>query len=307
MKVCILEDCNKETSGKHKFLNRLSKSFKKQGVKIVDNNSDVLLHIGRDYKKIKKINTKKTVMRIDGLILNTSVSYEKDNKKFLKYIGRSDAVIYQGDFCKVAYEKFLGVKIKNTCIHNGADPDEFLKRDVKNYYLTCCKWRPHKRLRTMCDGFIRASDKGLDSVLYVGGNVEEKDKIKHPSIKYLGWQSTEQMKMYFAGAIASIHLCWLDWCPNAMVESIVAGCPIVYSDSGGSSEIGRLGGVAIKDVAWDFTPTALYSPPQLNLDEISDALFYTKNNNVKVRSEELHIDKIAKQYINFFKDVLKGR
>jgi len=304
MRVCIMEDITKEVSGKHKFLNRLAKNFVKKGIKIVDNNSDVLLHIGRDYKNIKKINTKRIIMRVDGLILNTAMNYEKDNKKFLKYISKSDAVIYQGDFCKYAYENFLGVKKKNACIHNGADPNEFLKREVKNYYLTCCKWRPHKRLKTICEGFIRACDKGLDSTLYVGGNVEEKDKINHPKIKYLGWQSTEQMKKFFSEAIASVHLCWLDWCPNSMVESIVAGCPIVYSDSGGSKEIGRLGGIAIKDVEWDLNPTELYNPPQLDMDKISDALIHAKENKVPVHSEELHIDKIADQYLKFFEEVL---
>jgi len=304
MKVCILEDYNKEGSGKHKFLNRLARCFQKNGVKIVKDNADVLLHIGRDYKRMKKINTKKIVMRIDGLILNRSTDYDKSNRKIMKYINRSDAVIYQGSFCKNAYEKFLGINKKNVCIHNGADPNEFLNREVKNYYLTCCKWRPHKRLKNICEGFIEACNNGLDSVLYVGGKVEDKEKIRHPKIKYLGWKSTVEMKEYFAGAIASIHLSWLDWCPNAMVESIVAGCPIIYSNSGGSAEIGRYGGVEINDVQWDFKPLFLYDPPKLNVKEISDALFYAKNNSIKIDSGDLYIENIAKQYISFFEDIL---
>jgi glycosyltransferase involved in cell wall biosynthesis len=304
MKVCILEDYNKDTSGKHKFLNRLVKYFQGNGIKMVNNNADIVLHIGRDRKRVKKINTKKIIMRIDGLILNKSAPYEKNNNKILKYINMSDGLIYQGDFCKLAYEKFLKVNKKHACIHNGANPNEFLKRDVKNYYLTFCKWRPHKRLTNVCNGFIDACNKGLDSILYVGGNVEDKDKILHPQIKYIGWQSTEKMKEYLAGAIATIHLSWLDWCPNAMVESIMAGCPIIYSDSGGSSEIGKFGGVLIKDVQWNFKPLELYDPPILSTNEISDALFYAKNNVIQVNRSHLDINHIGEKYVNFFEEVL---
>lgn len=304
MKVCILEDYLKRHSGKHKFLKRLAECLQKNGVKIVDNDSDILLHIGRDYKKIKKIKTKKIIQRIDGLILNKTMTFEKDNRKILKYIGRSDAVIYQGDFCKNAYEKFLGVNKMNAVINNGADPDEFFIREVKNYYFTCCKWRPHKRLKNICDGFIEACDKGLDSTLYVGGEPNKNDRIIHPNIKYLEWVSTEEMREYLAHSIATVHLSWLDWCPNSMVESIIAGCPIVYSDSGGSPEIGKFGGVSIKDVQWDYKPTFLYSPPQLDLKEISDALFYLKENTIGTEKSKLDINYITHKYIRFFEKVL---
>ena len=304
MKVCILEDYNKDTSGKHKFLNRLVSYFQKNGIKMVTNNADILLHIGRDRKRMKLLNARKIIMRIDGLILNKSAPYEKNNNKILKYINMSDGLVYQGDFCKMAYEKFLKVNKENVCIHNGANPDEFLERNVKNYYVTFCKWRPHKRLTNICNGFIEACNNGLDSILYVGGNIEDKDKILHPQIKYLGWQSSESMKKYLAGAIATIHLSWLDWCPNAIVESIMSGCPVIYSDSGGSPEIGKFGGISIKDVQWNFEPLELYDPPILSVKEISDALFYAKNNLIKVDRSYLDIENIGKKYVNFFEKVL---
>ena len=304
MKVCILEDYSKDISGKHKFLNRLVRYFEKNGVKMVANDADVLLHIGRDYKKIKKVNTKKIVMRIDGLILNKSVTFEKDNKKILKYISKSNAVVYQGDFCKESYEKFLGVTAKNACINNGAFSNEFLERDVKNYYFTCCKWRPHKRLRTICEGFIKACENGLDSTLYVGGDPDKGSKIIHPKINYLGWISTKEMKKYLSQAISNIHLSWLDWCPNSMVESIMAGCPVIYSESGGSTELGKYGGIAIKDKQWDFKPLFLYDPPPIDLNELSDALFYVKNNNISIDKSKLDINYVGKKYLNFFEEVL---
>lgn len=301
MKICIAEDVNRVDSGKHKFLNRLSIELKKNGCKFVDNDADILLHIGRN---ITGKMAKKIIMRVDGLILNKSQPYEKNNRKILKYINKSDAVIYQGDFCRDAYEKFLGVDKKSTCIHNGADPSEFLKRDVKNYYFSYCRWRPHKRHKNICEGFIRAIENGLDSVLYIGGEVAQKERIDHPKINYLGWMPPDEIKACLGHAIATIHLSWLDWCPNSMVESIMAGCPIIYSDSGGSPEIGKFGGVPIRDVQWDFTPTFLYDPPQLNLGDISDALFYVRDHNIEVDRNQLDIKYIAEKYMDVFKEVL---
>lgn len=301
MKICISEDINRIDSGKHKFLNRLSTELKRNGCNFVNNDADILLHIGRNItgKRAKKI-----VMRIDGLILNKSQPYEKNNRKILKYINRSDAVIYQSDFCRDAYEKFLGVEKDNVCIHNGADPSEFLKRNIENYYFTYCRWRPHKRHINICKGFIRALDTGLDSTLYIGGEVDKKERINHSKIKYLGWMLPEEIKERLSHAISTIHLSWLDWCPNSMVESIMAGCPIIYSDSGGSKEIGVFGGIPIHDTQWDFTPTFLYDPPWIDENKIAEALVKINNKTIDVNKEVLDIKNIAKEYLSFFRKVL---
>lgn len=301
MKICISENINRQDSGKHKFLNRLSIELKKSGCKFVDNDADILLHIGRNItgKRAKKI-----IMRVDGLILNKSQPYEKNNRKILKYINKSDAVIYQGSFCKDAYEKFLGVKKKNICIHNGADPSEFLERDVTNYFFTYCRWRPHKRHANICRGFIKAVENGLDSILYVGGEVDKKEQIDHPKINYLGWIPPDVIKACLGHAISTIHLSWLDWCPNSMVESITSGCPVIYSDSGGSKEIGKFGGIPIRDTQWDFTPTFLYDPPWINEKMIADALIEIKSKKIDINREALSIKNIAQEYLNFFNEVL---
>ena len=81
MKICFSEDINRTDSGKHKFLNRLSTELKHVGMKIVKNDADVLLHIGRN---ISGLRAKKIIMRVDGLILNKAQSYEKKNKNIVQ-------------------------------------------------------------------------------------------------------------------------------------------------------------------------------------------------------------------------------
>jgi len=301
MKICFAEDINREDSGKHKFLKRLAASFLSKGIKIVENNGDILLHIGRNFSKFK---CKKSVMRVDGLILNKDQEYEKKNRKIVKSINKSDGVIYQSIFCEKAYKNFLNINKKSAIIYNGASPSDFLPRNPKNYFLAFCRWRPHKRERQICESFVSAVNKGLDCDLIVAG--EASKEIIHPRIKYIGWIDVLYLKTLLSGAIASIHLSWLDWCPNSMIESIVSGCPVIYSQSGGSGEVGRGSGVGIGDRQWDYKEAvSLYNPPPLNEEGIVSALFYLKHKKMEsIVREEFHIDNVANQYLYFFETIL---
>jgi glycosyltransferase involved in cell wall biosynthesis len=228
--------------------------------------------------------------------------YRKMNKKMLRGIGESDGVIYQSQFCKKAHEKFLGVKKKNAVIFNGADPKEFSPRNPQNFFLAVAKWRPHKRLKNICDAFLHARNLGLDADLVIVG--EHGKRIKEKHVNDLGELNNKQLQRYLSEAIAMIHISWLDWCANSQIESIVAHCPLVYSDSGGSAEVGKNCGIAIKDVQWDFkTPVRLYKPPELSLDDIAHAMITLKHSSYVTESKSFHVKSIARQYIDFFKSL----
>jgi glycosyltransferase involved in cell wall biosynthesis len=299
MKISFGEDLKRQDSGKHKFLRRLSTELESMGVRTVSGKSDIFLHIGRNMDKGR---AKRKIMRIDGLILNSDQPYNKMNKKILRNIHSSDAVVYQGQFCKDAFERFLGVKKTHACIHNGADPKEFLERDPQNFFLSCCHWRPHKRLKNVCSGFVKALDKGLDADLLIAGDTKE--EVKHPRIKYLGWQKPKKLRDLLSKAIATIHISWLDWCPNAMIESVVAGCPVIYSSSGGSPEIGERAGIEVADIAWDFKPCQLYKPPKISDDVLANAMIELKQKKLLVKRDDLHIRYVAEAYLKFFGRVL---
>jgi glycosyltransferase involved in cell wall biosynthesis len=301
MKIQIAENIKRNDSGKHKFLNRLFHELKEQGVEVDQKASkvDVLLHIGRNMDCCK---AKKKVMRVDGLILNSDQKYEKENKKLKKQIDNSDAVVYQGEFCKQAYTKFLGVDKPYICALNGASPKEFFSRQPQDFFLTHCKWRPHKRLKELCDSFVYAKEQGLKSKLVVAG--EKKKVIDHPDITYIGWVSDRYLKSLLSKSIATIHLAWLDWCPNAMIESVVAGTPVIYSKSGGSGEIGKGAGIGISDEQWDFKPTKLYDPPKLDRQEVADAMFKLETQLLEVYSEHVRINHIADKYVRIFNKLI---
>ena len=206
-------------------------------------------------------------------------------------------------FCKTAYRNFLRIK-KEPCtiIHNGADSSEFLPRSVDNIILANCKWRPHKRLNDIVKSFMMAIDMGLDADLVVTGLPDY--KIKNKRIKYIGWQGIDELKVLLSKAICTLHLTWLDWCPNAMIESIMAGCPIIYTKSGGHTELGEGSGIGIDDKQWDFKVCRLYKPPKIDREAVAKAMITMKNCSMTTCMDRFDISFIASQYYNYFVDIL---
>ena len=165
------------------------------------------------------------------------------NAKLAVQASGSDGVVYQGEFCRRAYQTVLGISQRYAVIPNGADPKEFLPRSPSGNILANAKWRPHKRLDAICEGYSRARRNGFSGDLIITGTPER--RIDGDGIRYIGWQDSSQLRSLLSSAAATVHLTWLDWCPNSMVESVVAGCPVVYTDSGGHTEIASGSGVIV--------------------------------------------------------------
>jgi len=287
--------------GKHQFLIRLAKQLVKKGIIINNERPDIFLRLaGEKRNKNAKVN----ILRLDGLIMNTRWKHKSQNKNISSSIDQSDGLIYQGRFCEKAYRKFMGIKGKPfAIIPNGADPSEFLHRSPQNFFIANSKWRPHKRLKMTVKCFLTALEKGLDADLVVTGKPEK--KYKHPRIKYVGWQNRKDLKKLLSRSIASIHLTWLDWCPNAMVEAIVARCPVIYSKSGGHHELAMDSGIAIKDVYWKWDLIDLYDPPKLNREEVADAMIKIKTEKMEFPvNDRLNINNVTDEYIKFFEKLL---
>jgi len=309
MKVGFNFDPAKEKSapdGKHQFLIRLAKEMTKQGIIVTKKSPDVHIRLPRE--KINKT-AKLKILRVDGLIMNTRWNYKVKNRKISQSIDASDAIVYQSLFCEEAYRRFLNIKdVPFAIIFNGADSHEFRDRDPKNFFLANSKWRPHRRLEETTKCFFQALKMGLDADLIVTGKPEK--KYKHPKIKYVGWQSRKQLKKLLSQAIASLHLTWLDWCPNSMVEAIVARCPVIYTKCGGHTQIGDNSGIGVKDKQWKFDLIDLYDPPKLDKEEVANAMIYLKNNKDKQlyeKRDDLDIKTVTVQYIKFFEKLLRKK
>lgn len=290
----------KNNSGKHKFINRLRSELG------INNFIEVPMTQKADFHLfVNSINerAKYNIYRIDGVWLNLEDKNSLKNKKIIHNIKKSKAVIFQNEFCRDAVINFLEIMPKRyKIILNGADPKEFNqlpKINEEPYFLALCKWRPHKRLNTIIDSFIKSE---INKNLIVIGEVEK--QIKHPKIKYYGWQDKQKTNILIKNCIATIHMAWLDWCPNSVVESIVAKKQVIYTNSGGTKYIVKDRGHQIQDTDWNYKTIDLYKPPSLDIDSIINCYYNAVNKEIVINNtEDLDIRNIAKLYFDYLKEL----
>ncbi|KKN24733.1 hypothetical protein LCGC14_0891800 [marine sediment metagenome] len=287
----------KPLSGKHKFAMRLASAMKKKGIKITDKKPHVNLVF------IKGVRLRcKNIFRLDGVWMNNKINFRKKNKKLVKMIKSCDGVIYQNDFCKQASDHFLGKFSSHKIIFNGA-PLNLEGGDIyfhrKPYILTFCRWRPHKRLKETVKGFLR-SELAEDYDLLVLG--ENPDYVKKYSAVVYKGKITKELPSIIRGCEYVVHLAYIDWCPNSVVESLVCGKNILHANTGGTKDIVQNNGVKIADLEWDFTPIELYKPPRLDKDELSKG-FHHMFKLPKPQADYLNIDRVADQYISYCQEI----
>lgn len=308
-------------TGKGFFIKRLAKELSKYSdVEVVRDpevSHDIALHIS----KIKIATaSKKNIIRIDGCIMDITKNYKKANKAFRKAFKRADGVIYQTNFCKKVCNKFVGKPgCETEVIFNGAEIHRIdnaipANKENSNVFITASRWRPQKRLKDIVETFLLA-DKN-DSILYVAGDLSKsgtsiKWRNKYLDIakrvKYLGVLSQEQLLSYLKISDVFIHLSWIDWCPNSVVEAVSVGIPVICNNVGGTQELVRPSGGIVCDIdkPYDFKPCNLYSPPAFNRDIVVSSMNKACNDDIIISNEHVDIRKIAKRYKSFFEKIMK--
>lgn len=296
---------NNVSSGKHKFANRLVRSITAHyadSIEIVGRDQPCDVHLTFDGKIKQKC---KNIYRIDGVWIN---SLDKDknakNDSILHGLHNSDAVIFQSEFCKAAVRNYFGIKVlHSTIIYNGADPLEFKLnpkyRPSIPSFVAICKWRPHKRLRDIVHGFL-SSNVSKQSVLHVFGETD--NQVIRPNIIYHGWSKNSHKILPWC--VASVHVSYLDWCPNAVVESLVAGVPVIYANSGGTPYVVKNNGFAVTDHPWNFKAIDLYGSHPLDIAEMAGAYDQAFQTKKKVSRPDLYIDNVAEKYVTYIKEML---
>ncbi len=170
------------------------------------------------------------------------------------------------------------------------------------YLLTFARWRPHKRLKSTIRGFLNSGLQKYYDLIVLG---EKPDYvIKNSSVKYMGFQS-KRLWSIIKGCEFTIHLAYIDWCPNSVVESIIAYKNVLHSSTGGTKYVVRNNGIAVKDIPWKFKPIDLYSPPDLDIDELSQA-YRSMLDLKRPFNDYLKIEHIAKEYITYCQKILNG-
>jgi glycosyltransferase involved in cell wall biosynthesis len=313
IKISLSGTSSSPSTGKGFFFYRLANCLRKKGVTIVEDSykADVALHNTR----VKHNNAIINVVRIDGVYHNNKQNYKLMNKKVFKGVHKdADGIIYQSNFSKKIADRFIGeFKRSFAIIPNGADPHFYsnimpYERQYDSVFITVSRWRPHKRLRDIIESFLLAGLK--KSILYVVGDLkqsgltdkEKKKYLDNKSVMFLGVLDQKSLSKYLVSSDVFIHLCWLDNCPNSVVESICAGVPVITNNVGGTHEIvSKSGGYVVPiDNPYNLNPCDLYSPPNIDREMVSKIIIKASESNVKVSYSHVDIDNVAIEYKRFF-------
>jgi len=299
MKVFIDYDIN--NSGKGKFLQRLMPELEKLGVesRFKPEGCDVALGIARWRTKPDM----PKVLRVDGIYLDGDDKRDKwINKHVKKSIERADCVIFQSEFSRKMVNKKLKPKIKlDTVIFNGADPKDYadvesIDTGFKYNIIASAKWcnrhgnRKHKRLKAIISVAKMITSIRNDVKFLIAGKTEEKYNSTK-QIEFLGYLEEPMLRRYLKTANVMVYLAKLDWMPNAVIEALCAGTPVICTQGHGVEEVVRATtGIVVNnkideaEVIWN----------------INDLLDHKRLVNVGA----VHIKNIAKKYKNVFERVL---
>lgn len=245
------------------------------------------------------------VLRLDGLYFdsnNTLGDTDALNTPIKKSYHKFDKIIFQGNFCKEMYSRYFGKINKPYSIIPNGVPLIFSPEGDRDIYpwaktLICSsRWRAHKRLKAIIDGFRYLDDKNIGLIIL--GKTEE----RYGSFNIIHYSDIlpHELPFYLRGADAFVHLSFLDWAPNVVSESLACGLPVLCSHNGGTKEIvGDSGTVLQLEENYDYKKVDLYNPPvpdpEIVAQGISDILEWKR----KVYRPDLNIKCVAEKYMQF--------
>jgi len=289
----------KHKSGKQNFAVSLAKAMSRKGVKITSPKSSNIHLVFVNGIKRGGIN----VLRLDGALMNSNINSEAKNKKIRKTMKQCKGVIYQSKYSRNVCRKRIGHHKKSCIIYNGCNPQYFNNpyNHTRPYILAYSRWRPHKRLGAIIEGFL-SSGVSQEYDLLIGGEVES--KTSHKAVLYLGKVKYKKMMNIVAGSSFVVHLAYLDCCPNSVVESLVAGKPVLHSCSGGTGEIVKDSGYSVEDVPYKYNIIDLYNINLPDINKAIDGYKYLASNKITVDRPDLHINIVADKYIKYLRSFL---
>jgi len=239
------------------------------------------------------------IIRLDGIYFNSDQDFKSLNTRIKKTYLTSDIAIFQSNFNKNLTESWFGNHINGKVIRNGANTEiikNIEKADLvttfgnRKIWMSASSWRPHKRLNSNIEYFLKNSDK--DDIMLIAGNGATKEDFQNyenlinDRIFYLGHMNWESLISLYKVADTFIHLAFLDHCPNVVVDAAACGAEIVCTSSGGTSEIESESMIIVEDLDWNFKPLRLYDPPKLKFE-----------NKVKITKKfDYNLDKATDMY-----------
>lgn len=291
----------KKSGGPGIFMNRLLSYMQdKDMVRVVDAGADIYFStvLGKPPKGMR------FVYRAAAAYYDTIHQKKRHgfNLKIAKLVKRADFVIYQSKFAKKMVESILRVKAKKStiicngvksCLPTSGDRDPLL-------FVASANWSvPGKRGKHIIKSFKKAAVPG-SRLIMLGSGV----KNKSSRIRCWGRVSFEKIAKVLSCSPTFIHLCYAEACPNAVIEALSFGCPVICNNIGATPEIVGDSGIIVKcDKPFVFRrrPVNL----KIKTDRVAKAIRDSVHKEWKVDRPDLQLSISAEKYLNVFRKVLK--
>jgi len=191
-----------------------------------------------------------------------------ENARMARTYSQAAHVFWQSEFCRRGADLFLGPREgPGEVLYNAVDTSRFTPAAVSTgpiVFLMTGKMDAHLfyRIENAVRGFARVVDSGLDARLRLAGwaaptVVERAREIAAQlgvadRIEFRGRYTQAEAPEIYRAAHVYVSTKHNDACPNAVIEAMACGLPIVFSASGGVPElVGEAGlGVQVAE-SWD--------------------------------------------------------
>jgi glycosyltransferase involved in cell wall biosynthesis len=281
---------------------------------------------GKSFSLLCKYLKVKSVLRVDGFYVPEDKIDEEfqQSRKFrtwlngrLKYDLESfDHIIYQSKFSKEICDKHLYRRDQNfSIIHNGTNINFFspnYNNTRKSTRIVILGKHYPKHLNLAIEIFsevIKTIDaelviigpmrNGVDGVQNYINSLNLQNDILN-KVKCLGICSYEELPELLSSSDLLLHVKIGDWCPNAVLEAMASGLPVVCPSWGGTKELVGEAGIIVNGPEWDVNNDLIEGMVDGVLDVSRELDFYKKLARKRVE-KEFNIENISKQYL----DVLK--
>jgi glycosyltransferase involved in cell wall biosynthesis len=231
----------------------------------------------------------------------------KMNPQIFKSVRQADMVVFQSDFCKRCCEHHAGQARSSKVIHNAIDQSVVSSIPAASlgpgpHFVACAKWRPTKRPKSICKGFLES---GVSGFLNMVG-AHPLDSIEDKRIRWLGEIPSKAAIGVMKACDYAIHLGKFDPCPNVVIEELSCGLPVLHTDNGGTPELVKQDGVCLEvEAHWD------YSISHAEIDNLDPSLvgkhIRKLSNMPKIAArDDLDIRHTARMYLKAFEELLNG-
>lgn len=182
------------------------------------------------------------VQRLDGIHYGHTSRFNENMRRV--YVV-AHAVIFQSEFSRrICQGHFGDLAAQDYVIKNGTDLSVFYPSDnipdVASLRLVASSlWRPQKRLRDCLEILSAIRCIFPDATLRVLGDTSRvpSEVRMVPGVSYLGDLPRHEVALVLRENHLFLHPSWFDPCPNAVVEALASGLPVLHTRNGGTREL----------------------------------------------------------------------